>query len=148
MELVILCGIQCSGKSTLYEKKFSKTHARVNLDSLGTRDDEFRMFRSLVADQKSMVIDNTNPTASDRSRYIEAAKVAGYRIVGYQFNVPINVAIARSLKRRTQAPIPPSAIHLTAKRFQSLSISEGFDEIVNLGSKGEVLSNLTLAKQP
>lgn len=148
MELIILCGIQCSGKSTTYVKRFSKTHARVNLDTLKTRDEELRVFNSHIANQKSMVIDNTNPTISDRIRYIATAKAAGYRIIGYQINIPVNVALARSAKRRTQDPVPASSIHLTAKRLQPLSLAEGFDEIHVLNGKGEVLSKMSSVKQP
>ena len=37
MEAVILCGVQGSGKTTLYRDRFLETHARISLDLLRTR---------------------------------------------------------------------------------------------------------------
>ena len=37
MEIIILMGIQASGKSTFYRQKFADSHIRINLDMLKTR---------------------------------------------------------------------------------------------------------------
>ena len=37
MEAVILCGLQGSGKTTLYRDRFIETHVRVSMDLLRTR---------------------------------------------------------------------------------------------------------------
>ena len=37
MEAVILCGVQGSGKTTLYRDRFLDTHARISMDLLKTR---------------------------------------------------------------------------------------------------------------
>ena len=38
--MIIMMGLQGSGKSTFYEKYLSKDHVRVNLDTLKTRNKE------------------------------------------------------------------------------------------------------------
>jgi len=37
MEVVVLCGVQGSGKTTLYRERFLDTHVRVSMDLLRTR---------------------------------------------------------------------------------------------------------------
>ena len=40
MQAVIFVGIQAAGKSTFYQRRFFRTHVRVNLDMLHTRHRE------------------------------------------------------------------------------------------------------------
>lgn len=132
MELVILSGIQCSGKSSYYFQRFAQTHARINLDELKSRRKESILFASILEKSLPVVIDNTNPTRQDRSKYIQLAKSYGYRIVGIQFDIPISVAISRCSNRISQKEVPVLDIHLTAKKMQPLSQSEGFDEVITV----------------
>ena len=76
------------------------------------------------------MIDNTNPTVQDRSKYIGPAKHLGYRILGIQIDIPIEMAIARNNARNSQKPIQVGGIYNTFKKMQQLSLSEGFDEII------------------
>lgn len=130
MELMILSGIQCSGKSTLYQQQMGNTHVRINLDTLKTRTREMALFSSLIEERRRVVIDNTNPTRQDRAKYICAAKHVNYRVVGIQLDVPISMAVARNLARHNQVKIPDGIIQSTFRKMQPLSLSEGFDEIV------------------
>ena len=132
MEMIVLSGVQCSGKSTLYQQKFAETHVRINLDTLRSRRKEMALFSSLIEEQRMVVIDNTNPTMQDRAKYISAAKQVNYRVVGIQLDVPISIAVARNLARINQAKIPDGIIQSTFRKMQPLSLSEGFDEIVNI----------------
>lgn len=127
MELVVLSGIQAAGKSTLYATQFSDSHKHLSLDALGTRHLEQQVMEDLISRQEPFVVDNTNPTSEVRAKYIKPAKAAGYKVVGYQLNVPVRVAIARNKRRGSS--IPDVAIWATSKRMQSLSYEEGFDEI-------------------
>ena len=129
MELVVFSGIQCSGKSSFFEQYFSKSHARINLDSIKSRTKEMVNFISLMEEGYSIVIDNTNPARPDRERYIVPATRSGYRIVGYQFEIPISTALARSAARKTQKTVPVQDIYLTARKMQPLLKTEGFNEI-------------------
>ncbi|MBI5006221.1 MAG: AAA family ATPase [Nitrosomonadales bacterium] len=130
MELVILSGIQCSGKSTLYQQKFADTHARVNLDTVKSRSKEMDLYSSIISERRRVVIDNTNPTRQDRAKYIAPAKNMGYQVCGIQLDVPIVRAITRNLARHNQEKIPERIIQSTLRKMQPLSLSEGFDQIV------------------
>jgi len=135
MELVIFSGIQCSGKSTYYHHRFAKTHFRINLDELKTRHKEWTLYAATLHKNLPVVIDNTNPTRLDRAKYIDQAKACGYRIVGFQFDIPIAVALTRSANRTSQKVVPPGEIHITSRKMQPLIASEGFNEmfVVSIG---------------
>src|SRR5262245_36568624 len=83
MEAVILCGAQGSGKTTLYRDRFLETHARVSMDLLRTRAREARFLQLCLETRMPFVVDNTNPSTADRARYIEPARAAGFRVIGY-----------------------------------------------------------------
>ena len=81
--MVVMIGIQGSGKSEFYKQYLSDHYIRVNLDTLHTRNKERLMIDQCIANSESFAIDNTNPTVADRAKYITAAKTAGYHIIGY-----------------------------------------------------------------
>ena len=51
MEVIIFCGIQASGKTTFYKDFFLKSHIRISLDQLRTRNKEEK-FIQLVKEVK------------------------------------------------------------------------------------------------
>lgn len=85
MEAVLLIGLQASGKSTFYQQRFFNTHVRISLDLLKTRNREKLLMQLCLETQQPFVVDNTNPTKEERQRYLEAARAAGFRVVGYYF---------------------------------------------------------------
>jgi predicted kinase len=129
MEAVILVGIQGAGKSTFYEKRFSGTHARINLDELKTREREREVFEECLATKRSFVVDNTNTKAADRARYIAAAREAGYRVVGYFLEATLKDAMRRNNLRTGKAKVPAPAIGGALKRLEPMRGEEGFDRI-------------------
>jgi hypothetical protein len=66
MEAVIFCGIQATGKTSFFKEKFFKTHIRISLDLLNTRNKEQTFIDTCLATQQRHVIDNTNPTREER----------------------------------------------------------------------------------
>ena len=48
MELVVFIGIQATGKSSFYLDRFFRTHVRVNLDMLKTRNREQILVRACI----------------------------------------------------------------------------------------------------
>ncbi len=78
MEAVIFIGIQGSGKSSFYLARFYRTHIRINLDMLRTRHREQLLLSACVEGKSRFVVDNTNPTITERARYITPARAAGF----------------------------------------------------------------------
>src|SRR6185503_3095740 len=48
VEAVIFCGVQGSGKTTLYRDRFLETHARISMDLLRTRPREAAFLRTCL----------------------------------------------------------------------------------------------------
>ncbi len=129
MEAVIFVGIQAAGKSSFYKERFFNTHLRINLDMLKTRHRERVLLRACIDLQQPFVVDNMNPTAEERARYIAPAKAAGFRVVGYYFQSRVPDCLARNDRREPRERVPGKAIGGTARRLQLPSLAEGFDAL-------------------
>ena len=129
MEAVILVGVQGAGKSTFYRERFFDTHVRINLDMLRTRNRERRLLNACLDAGQSFVVDNTNPKAVDRAKYVEAARAKGFRVVVYFFDVPLRDAMQRNNQRKLRQKIPPVAVAGTHKKLEPPSKDEGFDQV-------------------
>lgn len=144
MEAVILVGVQGAGKTTFYRERFFDTHVRISLDMLKTRERERTLVTACLASRQPFVVDNTNPTAEDRARYVAVARAAGFRVAGYFFETTLREAIRRNNERTGKSKVPPPAIGGTLKRLQAPTLAEGFDEMyrvrVQEGGGFEVLA--------
>ena len=141
--LVIMMGIQGSGKSTFYRKYLSDSFVRVNLDTLKTRYQEELLIKECLVNGKNLAIDNTNPTKADRQRYIPLAIANGYKVVGYFMESKLKDCIERNNKRDGSAKILPTAIAATSNKLQMPSYDEGFDELYFVNNDGK---NMTISK--
>jgi hypothetical protein len=118
MEAIVLCGVQGSGKTTLYRDRFAATHEHVSLDVLRSRGREAALVAACLEEGRPFVVDNTNPTAADRARYVEPARAAGFKVVGY---------LVEGGGRSEH--VGPHAAAVTARRFVRPAPEEGFDEL-------------------
>jgi predicted kinase len=128
MEAVIFTGIQGSGKTTFYRERFFDTHVRISLDVLRTRHREQLLLVACLEGKQPFVIDNTNPTAGDRARYVCAAKAAGFRVASYFFETSLRDAIRRNNQRSGKKKIAIPGVAGTFKKLQPPTPAEGFDK--------------------
>lgn len=130
MEIIIFCGIQATGKSSFYKQNFFKSHVHISMDLLKTRNRENRFIDLCLETEQSFVIDNTNPSKEDRSKYIEKFKNKRYsKIVCFYFQSKIEDALNRNLARTGKERIPDIGIKATFNKLELPSLDEGFDEI-------------------
>lgn len=129
MEAVILIGLQGAGKSTFVRERFFATHVRINLDMLKTRNREKRFLATCIETRQPFVVDNTNPSRAERQVYIEAAKHAGFRVVGYYLLSKVKDCMRRNERRPVAERIPGAGILGAAGRLQIPVREEGFDEL-------------------
>lgn len=129
MEAVIFIGLQGAGKSTFYRERFFATHLRLSLDMLKTRHRERLLLQACLETRQSFVVDNTNPTRQERQVFIEAAKQAGFRVLGYYFQSRVEDCKRRNQQCPAQQQVPLPGILGTAGRMELPSLEEGFDEL-------------------
>ena len=118
MEAIVLCGVQGSGKTTLYRDRFLDTHVHVSLDLLHSRAREAALVAECLEAGRPFVVDNTNPTAADRARYVDPARLASFKVVAYL----VEGAWASE-------HVGPAKAAATARRFVRPVPEEGFDEL-------------------
>jgi predicted kinase len=127
VEAILLIGIQGAGKSTFCRESFYDTHVRISLDLLRTRYRERRLLELCLETRMPFVVDKTNATRAERARTIEAARAAGFRVVGYYFEPDPQGASARN--RARPRPVPAAGLFGTLKRLQEPVLEEGFDRL-------------------
>ena len=137
MELIVLCGIPAAGKTTFYRERFLATHVRISLDLLKTREREDILLHACFAAKQPAVIDNTNATTAQRTRYVKLAHAAGFRAVLYFFDVSTRTAVGRNSGRSGKERVPNVAIFGTQKKLQRPTRDEGFDEMFRVTTGDE-----------
>jgi len=134
LHAIVFCGIQGAGKSSFYRARFVDTHVRINLDMLRTRNRERLLFEACVAARQPFVVDNTNPSAADRRRYIVPAAAAGFDVVGYYFCASVQEGLVMNAGRERQ--VPPKAVVDTAKQLELPRLDEGFTALFSVRMDG------------
>ena len=133
LEVIVLVGVQGSGKSTFYQQRFAATHAVVSRDLFRNNPRPSRRQALLIEEalerRQSVVVDNTSPTRADRAAILEVARRFGARTACYFFAADVRAAIARNALREGKARVPVVAILATAKRLVPPSVAEGFDRV-------------------
>src|SRR2546430_2297843 len=133
MDLIILIGLQASGKSTFFHTHFDATYEYVSKDLLRNNKrpnrKQMQLIESALQAQRSVVVDNTNPTVEDRTSLIHLGRMYGARIIGYFFESQVSMCIKRNKQREGKARVPDVAIYTTAKKLVPPTYTEGFDKL-------------------
>ena len=136
MHCVLFIGAPASGKSTFYQRRFFRTHLRINLDMVRTRRRERILVDACLAARLAFVVDNTNPTPSDRARYLVPARAAGFTTVGYCFDCRLHECLERNAHRSGNECIPDAAVRAIHRRLIPPDPEEGFDELYRVTLDG------------
>jgi predicted kinase len=133
MECVILMGLPASGKSTFFRERFAGTHDHISKDlmrnSRAPQRRQEQLIAAALASGRSVVIDNTNPSAAVRAPLIAAAKKYGAEVTGYFFITEAGDALRRNRGRQGRERVPDVAIFTARKRLEPPTTAEGFDRI-------------------
>jgi predicted kinase len=136
-ELVVMVGLQGSGKSTWVRRHLAGTHVVVSKDHWpNARRREARQQRvvaELLAAGSSVVVDNTNPAREDRAPLVAAARDAGVPVRAVWVDTPAEVRLARNDAREGRARVSPVGLRATRARFVPPGTDEGFDRVDVVG---------------
>lgn len=133
VEMVILMGLQASGKTTFWKSRFSETHVVVSKDALRNNRRPGRrqavLIRGALSEGRSVLVDNTNPRVEDRAELIRMAREYGASVHGYYLRSTVAESLARNAAREGRARVPDVGVYSTAKVFERPSWAEGFDAL-------------------
>lgn len=138
-EIVVLAGSPAAGKST-----FAKNHliphsyVHVNRDSLGSWQKCVQLAKDALQSGKSVVVDNTNSDLQTRQRYVSLAKDNNIPVRCFLFQV--STTMARHMNKfrklafldKAHKDVNDIIIYSHHKNFQEPTLSEGFQEIVQI----------------
>src|SRR5262245_27148597 len=132
-ELVILVGLPAAGKTTFYHERFAATHVQVSKDLMRNRSGKqqrlLELIDSALAGGRSVVADNINATRADRAALIAAGRRRGAAVVGYVFTEVARDCLERNRRRTGREHVPAVAIHTAAKKFETVTVDEGFERL-------------------
>ena len=141
MELVIMIGLQASGKTTFARSCFGETYHYVSKNLLKNNSHPARRQRQLIEEALqqglSVVVDNTNPTIGERKELIDLGQLYNAEITGYFFAVQLKQCLERNRAREGKARVPDIAIFATLKKLARPSYVEGSTKLYNVYNKGD-----------
>ena len=128
-----MVGLQGAGKTTWVARHLAGTHVVVSKDhwprARRREARQRRLVAELLAEGRSVVVDNTNPSPEDRAPLIAAARAAGVPVRAVWVDTPAEVALARNEARTGADRVPPVGIFATRARFVPPVPGEGFDRV-------------------
>ena len=140
-EVVVLVGLQGSGKSSFYRRRFAGTHVLVSRDLFRNAPRPSRRQRELIEQAlrggRSVVVDNTSPTVADRAAILAVAREHGARTACCFFGRDVRAAIARNERRAGKDRVPVVGILATARRLVAPTAGEGFDVVLAVAPEAE-----------
>ncbi|MEU8118477.1 ATP-binding protein [Spirillospora sp. NPDC049024] len=140
-ELVILVGLQASGKTTFYRQRLAATHVHVSKDLFpkSARRKQARQLRLIAEALESgrcVAVDNTNPSPEEWEPLVALGRRHGARVTAYWFPPDIAASRDRNAARPPVIQVPDVGIHATLKRLRRPRPSDGFDEVCSVGHDG------------
>ena len=127
--MVIFMGPHRSGKTFYFNWHFAGKFIHVHSDEDQAGSEEQKLIQECLDKGDDFVIDDTNNTKAGRAVYIQNAKAAGYRIIGYLFRTQISdqyIQFDRNFRpEQRYSEIMPADL----SQLELPDCSEGFDEL-------------------
>lgn len=135
--LIIMVGFPGSGKST-FIKKYLPHMTRINNDTMKKKQIDTLLKESLE-NGKSIVIDNTNPSAIARSTFIKVTQPYNYTIVAIHIQTDKDLSMHNNMYRSLTegvTKVPSIVYNIYKKKFVLPAEEEGFNNIMKIKSNG------------
>ncbi|XP_040027999.2 bifunctional polynucleotide phosphatase/kinase [Gasterosteus aculeatus] len=138
-EVLVAVGYPASGKSTFFHTHvIPKGYVYVNRDTLGSWQSCVSACERAVKEGRSVAVDNTNPDAESRKRYVDVAKAAGVQCRCFHFSASLERAKHNNRFREMvpsdvkHAKVNDMIFHSYKKHFVAPALDEGFSEILQI----------------
>ncbi|MEU5079524.1 MULTISPECIES: ATP-binding protein [Streptomyces] len=133
-DLVVLVGLQASGKSTFYARCLSDRYELVGKDLFprGARNKQARQMRLVtehLAAGRPVAVDNTNPSPQEWAPLVAAARAHGATVTAYWFPPDVPGSLRRNAARESRGRVPDVGVLATLKRLRRPSVADGFDAV-------------------
>merc|ERR1712232_108733 len=137
---ILTVGAPGSGKSAAATSHF-KTFARVNQDTLKTKEKCIKACEEALNAGKSVIVDNQNKGKSDRAPYLAKAKAVGATSIALRYDVPKELCFHLNAYRMLNTSselhraekVPSMIIHTFYKNVEEPQVAEGFSKVYRLG---------------
>ena len=124
--MIIFMGPRRSGKTYYFDWHYAGKFIHIHKDENQKKSEEQLLIQECMDKSVDFVIDDTNHTKADRAIYIQSAKAAGYRIIGYLFRTQISEQYDQNYSpEQLYSRIIPAVL----SEVELPSYSEGFDEL-------------------
>jgi predicted kinase/predicted phosphohydrolase len=149
-EMIVLCGIPGSGKSTIAKIFEGKEYARINQDELGNRKACMRTAEAALSKGLSVVIDRCNFNESQRATWVSMARRFKVdKIKAVVLNCDPAVALERATARTDHPTIKSAesasvAVSAISGQWDYPALKEGFHEIIDVPASSTVEETLQL----
>ena len=127
--MVIFMGPHRSGKTFYFNWHYAGKFIHIHSDGNQAEKEEQMLVQECIDNGADFVIDNTNKTNAGRAKYIQSAKAAGYRIIGYLFNTQISESYEQYDPNYKPEQLYSKIMSADLSQFELPDDSEGFDEL-------------------
>ncbi|XP_028714703.1 bifunctional polynucleotide phosphatase/kinase isoform X1 [Peromyscus leucopus] len=136
-EVVVTVGYPGAGKSTFVQEHLVPAgYVYINRDTLGSWQRCVSSCQAALRQGRQVVIDNTNPDAPSRARYIQCARDAGVPCRCFNFCATLEQARHnnrfREMTDPSHAPVSDMVMFSYRKQFEPPTLAEGFLEILQI----------------
>ena len=147
-EVIMMIGVQGSGKSTIASQWLAKAHPSyvvLSNDKLGGRDKTIAALKSNLKSGNSCVIDNTHVDVEARRKFLEVVKEFKYPVRAFVMTTTFDHAKHNNIFReiidtsKEHAKIGEPLLHQFKNKYQAPTKEEGFDEVVKINFVPEFL---------
>jgi len=136
-EVVVMVGYPGSGKTSVAKElvdNSSSTYVHVDGDALKTPAKLAKEARKVLANNKSPIIDATNPTRAGRQLYIDIAREHNVSIRCIWVKTSMEDSMARNANRYDQGKqaVPSIVYYVYRKKFEAPTTDDGFEQVVEV----------------